>query len=44
MLTYWPMLIALPFSRSDRLDYVLYAFLIGGYIGNAFLPTSWIVQ
>ena len=44
MLTYWPMLIALPFSRSDRLDYVLYAFLIGGYVANALLPTSWVLQ
>jgi hypothetical protein len=44
VVTYWPMLLALPFSKNDRLDFILYAILIGGYIANAFLPTSWILQ
>ena len=44
VLTYWPMLLVLPFSKSDRLDFALYAFLIGGYAANVLLPTSWILQ
>jgi hypothetical protein len=44
VLTYWPMLCVLPFSKNDRLDFVLYAILIGGYIANVFLPSSWILR
>jgi len=35
-LTYWPMLVALPFSKNDRLDFVLYVILIGGQVANLF--------
>jgi hypothetical protein len=38
------MLCVLPFSKNDRLDFVLYAILIGGYIANVFLPSSWILR
>lgn len=35
-LTYWPTLLALPFSKSDRLDFELYVILICGYVANVF--------
>jgi hypothetical protein len=30
------MLLALPFSKNDRLDFVLYVILICGYVANVF--------
>jgi len=43
-LTYWPMLLILPFSNSSKLDLALLLILIGGYLANIVLPTSWILQ
>jgi hypothetical protein len=44
LLTYWPMLLALPFSNNDKLDVALLLILIGGYLANVVLPASWILQ
>lgn len=43
-LTYWPMLLALPFSKSGKLDLALLWILIAGYLANIVLPTSWILR
>jgi len=42
--TYWPMLLMLPFSKSDKLDIALLLIMIGGYLANVVLPTSWILS
>jgi uncharacterized membrane protein len=42
VLTYWPMLLALPFAKSDKLDIALLLILIGGYLANVLLP-NWIL-
>ena len=44
VLTYWPMLAILPFSKSDKLDVALLAIMIAGYLANVVLPTSWILR
>ncbi len=44
VLTYWPMLAILPFSKSDKLDIALLAIMIAGYLANVVLPTSWILR
>ena len=44
VLTYWPMLLILPFSKSNWLDLTLLFIMIGGYLANIVLPTSWILQ
>jgi hypothetical protein len=44
VLIYWPMLLILPFSKSAELDLVLLLIMIGGYLANIVLPTSWILQ
>jgi hypothetical protein len=44
VLSYWPMLAILPFSKSDKLDIGLLVIMIAGYLANVVLPTSWILQ
>ena len=44
VLTYWPMLLILPFSKNRKLDLTLLFIMIGGYLANIVLPTSWILQ
>jgi hypothetical protein len=44
VVTYWPMLVVLPFSKSDKLDLTLLWIIIAGYLANVVLPTSWILQ
>ncbi len=43
MATYWPPLLALPFSKSAKLDLALLWIIIGGYLANVVLPTSLIL-
>ncbi|HVY90827.1 MAG TPA: hypothetical protein VG942_18315 [Hyphomonadaceae bacterium] len=43
-LTYWPMLVVLPFSKSAKLDLALLWIMIAGYLANIALPTSWILR
>jgi hypothetical protein len=44
VLTYWPMLLLLPISKHDKLDIALLLIMIGGYVANVFLPSSWILN
>ncbi len=41
--TYWPLIVAYPFSKSAKIDLALLIVLIGGYLLNIGLP-SWILQ
>lgn len=43
-LTYWPMILVLPFSKNGKLDIALLLIMIAGYLANVVLPTSWILQ
>jgi hypothetical protein len=38
--TYWPMLLILPFSRSDKLDITLLLIMIGGYLATWYCPQA----